>query len=509
MMERAHGVLLQQVPNRRGLQDAARLQEEHRRGWPRAGPPDSTAADSTSVRKSVTHIPAQEQDHATRLQDGHFLPPGSTGLAVGRGIEWPELHPNRDVDCDPAEGVRAVWSAHQAPDWKPQHAPPVPMGWGPDAFQLPSHRRRLLQLMHPHPRDVRIWFDEGPHEYWVDGIVVGWSVTALVKKLSNEFLADEVIAQMRNGSNWPRAGYVTLSPRKRLTVTDELSAVMSATGYTPYMGRVRAAAAASPPTEPGHGEAPPRDELAASLHELQTLCAASPSPVIRGIKLAVDALADDDEVIISKWAENKIEAANRGTWMHLQCELWLNRDGAHLESAEMQLFLRYVRERLAPNHVVAFRTEWEVFGETIDLAGSIDFVGVVTSGPDAGGLWLVDWKRTKELRYKSHHRSGYCMLPPLDHIPDTSKWHYAIQLNLYSYLLETYYDMHVVHCEVACFHPDYGDMPYYYEVPAMPCVTNYLIALQRQLAADRVLHRALVGLGTDGEKQARATKWGL
>ena len=134
----------------------------------------------------------------------------------------------------------------------------------------------------------------------------------------------------------------------------------------------------------------------------------------------------------------------------------------------MQLFLKYVRDRLAPKHAEAIRTEWEVFGENIDLAGSIDFVGVVTEGPDAGGLWLVDWKRTKELRKKkSSHPFGKFMLPPLDHVPDSSKWHYALPLNLYAYLLERYYGQRVVHLEVACFHPDNGSEPYYYVVPRL------------------------------------------
>ena len=127
----------------------------------------------------------------------------------------------------------------------------------------------------------------------------------------------------------------------------------------------------------------------------------------------------------------------------LQCEIWLNRDGADLNSPEMVLFLRYVREHVAPNHVVAYRTEWEVFGESIDLAGSIDFVGLVTEGPDAGALWVVDWKRTKQLRYKDHHPMGDCMHEPLDHVPDASKWHYALQLNLYAYILEKFYGCRV------------------------------------------------------------------
>ena len=415
----------------------------------------------------------------------------------------------RSTGIDPADCVRASLAEPLPLGWVQQPAPPVPLGWGHDQFTLPTHRRRLLQLRNPHPRDVRISFDEGPHTYWVDGIAVGWSVTGLVKYLCNEFDPDGAIAMMRSGGNWPRAGYVTLSQTKRTKIAVELADVMRAAGNAACAARVMAAVGVSPPAAVECGGAPRHDELAVSLQALRPLCVTAPEPMARGIKRAVDMLADGDDEIVLKWEQNKTEAANLGTWMQLQCELWLNRDGACMESIEMKLFLRYVRERLAPKRVAAFRTEWEVFGETVDLAGSVDFVGIVTEGPDAGGLWIVDWKRTKQLRYKGDHPLGYRLLPPLSHVPDASKWHYALQLNLYSYLLETFYDKRVVHREVACFHPDNGDAPYYYEVPCMPEITNYFIALQQKLAADRVVCRATAKLGCGYVKCAREAALGL
>ena len=261
-----------------------------------------------------------------------------------------------------------------------------------------------------------------------------------------------------------------------------------------------AAGASSPPEVAAHGKPPHTDHLASIVQKVRLSCENAPSPLARGMKRAVSALADADDEILAKWEQNKEEAANRGTWMHLQCELWLNRDGADLSNHEMVLFLRYVRERLAPNHVVAYRTEWEVFGESMDLAGSIDFVGLVTEGPDVGALWVVDWKRAKELRYKNHHPSGHCMHEPLDHVPDASKWHYALQLNLYAYILEHFYGFRVARREVACFHPDNGNEPYYFEVPALHAITFYLIAAQQKFASDAVEHRALAALRNWEEK---------
>ena len=90
---------------------------------------------------------------------------------------------------------------------------------------------------------------------------------------------------------------------------------------------------------------------------------------------------------------------------------------------------------------------------------------------------------------------GHYMYEPLDHVPDASKWHYALQLNLYSYILERSYGFRVVRREVACFHPDNGNEPYYFEVPVLADITFYLIAMQQKFASHAVEERALAALG--------------
>ena len=388
-------------------------------------------------------------------------------------------------------------------DWVRQPVPRRPASWERGGFELPKHRRRLLQRMNKNRRDERIWFDEGPHQYWVDGIAVGWSVTGLVSKFCREFVAAEVINGMRQGKNWPRAGYVTLSPEKRAEIAEDLARVLRSVGRGLEAEACMKAGASPPPEVAAHGEPPHADDLAMMVQQLRRSCEHASSPLACGIKRAVSALADGEEEIVAKWECNKEEAANRGTWMHLQCELWLNRDGADLSSPEMVLFLRYVRERLVPNHVVAYRTEWEVFAESMDLAGSIDFVGLVTEGRDVGALWVVDWKRAKQLRSKDLHPFGQCMHEPLDQVPDASKCHYALQLNLYAYILENCYGFRVARREVACFHPDNGEEPYWFEVPALPAITFYLVAAQQKLASDAVEQRALAALRGSEEEIIR------
>ncbi|CAJ1370204.1 unnamed protein product [Effrenium voratum] len=101
------------------------------------------------------------------------------------------------------------------------------------------------------------------------------------------------------------------------------------------------------------------------------------------------------EEIKDMWARNAKLAANQGTWTHLQCECILNggavADGAG--SMEMQLFRTFL---LGSPKLIAYRTEWAIFGERERLAGTIDFV----ARNDRGELVLYDWKRTKQLRHK-------------------------------------------------------------------------------------------------------------
>ena len=84
------------------------------------------------------------------------------------------------------------------------------------------------------------------------------------------------------------------------------------------------------------------------------------------------------------------------------------------------------------------------------------------------------------------HPLGHTLRWPLEHIADTSYWHYMLQLNLYAYILEVYYGYSVVHMEVACFHPENEKDFYSFEVPRMREETLRLVQLQEALAQDSI-----------------------
>ena len=95
---------------------------------------------------------------------------------------------------------------------------------------------------------------------------------------------------------------------------------------------------------------------------------------------------------------------------------------------------------------------------------------------------LVDWKRTANLdrKYVNPWRS---LAAPLEHLADAQGVKYRLQLNLYWYILETYYQYVVSAMLVVCVHPDL-EAPFIDEVPHMPVETCAIMRLRRQAVAN-------------------------
>ena len=158
-------------------------------------------------------------------------------------------------------------------------------------------------------------------------------------------------------------------------------------------------------------------------------------------------LRDDGEVmsdaeIAAMWRKNGEVSRARGTLMHYQIEQWLN--GCELEaprSPEIEQFL--VLQEAA--QIQPFRTELSIFHSVLKIAGQIDCL----AKDEHGDITIWDWKRAKEIRMDGFRQMRY----PLHHLADSNFWHYALQLNLYLYILETEYELKVSHMRLGVLHP--------------------------------------------------------
>jgi len=256
--------------------------------------------------------------------------------------------------------------------------PLTPVGWvnpamasKPSDFQtdhLDLPKVTFLSKLNAHPRDRRIEFYEADHVYLINDRPTVGSVTGLVHAFSEPFDEHATIARMAAGRNWPRAGY--LRPSVPARVWEGLSQLQDASRLLELMS------------------SDPLDEHAVCVEarSLQSRCPQA-SAFVKDICMS-------PEEIRAKWEANRNDAANRGTWMHHQFECWLNRCPVDDETVEFALFHKFTQTLAG---LTAFRTEWVIYAEAENLAGSIDFV----AQDPHGHLVLFDWKRSKACRESS------------------------------------------------------------------------------------------------------------
>lgn len=156
------------------------------------------------------------------------------------------------------------------------------------------------------------------------------------------------------------------------------------------------------------------------------------------------------------WSDSGEDASASGTRMHLDIEHYNNAEPVgNLEGdayeanpgPEWDYFMEYERKWRLKRGFEPYRTEWLVFKEDIQLAGSID---MVYKKPD-GTFAIYDWKRAKEIKTENKFQS---MHSPINHLPDTNYWHYSLQLNIYRRILEELYGIHVSELALVILHPN-------------------------------------------------------
>ena len=149
------------------------------------------------------------------------------------------------------------------------------------------------------------------------------------------------------------------------------------------------------------------------------------------------------------WRQTGNEACTHGTYMHKTIEEYYNHQPlSHPDTDEFNMFLEFANDH--QHQLAAYRTEWEVFMEELDLAGSID---MVFENVGDGTYSIYDWKRTKEIKLKNDYKSrGMSVMEGYD---DCNYVHYSLQLNIYKYILESKYGMTIRDMYLVCMHPTY------------------------------------------------------
>ena len=116
------------------------------------------------------------------------------------------------------------------------------------------------------------------------------------------------------------------------------------------------------------------------------------------------------------------------------------------------------------SRICPFRTEWPICDIAYKIAGTIDCLCKTGSTYE-----IYDWKRSsKIIDYWGNpiltNDWGHFGHGPLKHIHDTSFWRYALQQNIYKFILEKNYGLKISAMKIVVLHPDY-DMPYILDMP--------------------------------------------
>lgn len=179
------------------------------------------------------------------------------------------------------------------------------------------------------------------------------------------------------------------------------------------------------------------------------------------------------QIILDRWEREARRARELGTSMHDRIERYYL--GEELPDDDIDS-LRLFRMFAANNRLYPYRTEWRIFHEDYDLAGTLDFL----ERTPAGTYNIYDWKRSKKLltpdgRIISESPFRAKGLHPVSHLPDTSYWHYALQLSIYRFILEERYGIRVSQLKLGVFHPSYS-MPW---IVSLPYLHNEVMAILR------------------------------
>ena len=163
------------------------------------------------------------------------------------------------------------------------------------------------------------------------------------------------------------------------------------------------------------------------------------------------------EMILEKWKADGEASSSMGTGLHRDIELFFNDVPTDNCSVEYSYFNSFLKSGLLDN-LTAYRTEWSVYDEDLDLAGQIDMLFYNSSD---NSFVIYDWKRSKEISFTNKFKEDKYLYEPLGNLENCNFNTYSLQLNIYRYMLQKNYGITVSGMYLLILHPNYPD---YYRI---------------------------------------------
>lgn len=149
----------------------------------------------------------------------------------------------------------------------------------------------------------------------------------------------------------------------------------------------------------------------------------------------------------------QFNASNEGTILHADIEHFLKGEHIDNSSKEFQLFLQFYHDKLEP-YMEFIDAEKMISLPEYNIAGTVD---ALFKRKSDGKYIMVDWKRSKNLIIDGHvkkYGNGYG-LSILNHIQDSSYYHYELQQSFYKYILKKRYNIAIEHMILCVLYPEY------------------------------------------------------
>ena len=131
------------------------------------------------------------------------------------------------------------------------------------------------------------------------------------------------------------------------------------------------------------------------------------------------------------------KARQHGTIVHQEIEDWIKKDIEPIQAQSIS-GVRWIRDYKKLNNIELF-SEVIVYSTELSIAGTVDLLALnkITNKYE-----IVDWKTSKKITKESYN-GKVGIKPESKKIMDCNYYHYALQLSLYRYILEEYYDLEI------------------------------------------------------------------
>lgn len=145
--------------------------------------------------------------------------------------------------------------------------------------------------------------------------------------------------------------------------------------------------------------------------------------------------------IKGEWNKIGNDASAKGSAHHLKCEQFYN--GISIDKPHDIPTCQFLQFAEDHKHLKPFRTEWLLFSDekhrvcgTPDMLFFSPFRGSDSNNSKTLYLTMFDWKNSKKIRKFNMWEKGYA---PFQDLPNCNYYHYAVQLNVYKYMIENFY----------------------------------------------------------------------